>query len=113
MIVVGSIGDVWRSFLPRLPCWCYAQHWSEQACFPSAYDCRGLRLVVRLLTVGKFVGVPAVLADRHLSSTSLTATHSQVAQYQRYFQVLRQRRGEIRQWLGDRRVNGGHICIAV
>jgi glycosyltransferase involved in cell wall biosynthesis len=79
---------------------------------PIAED---LDLWVRLLTVGKFVGVPAVLADRHLSSTSLTATHSQVAQYQRYFQVLRSRRSEIRQWLGNRRVNGVaylHSCVA-
>jgi glycosyltransferase involved in cell wall biosynthesis len=74
-----------------------------------------LDLWVRLLAIGKFVGVTQVLADRFLSGTSLTATHSQVAQYGRYFQVLKKRRREIRQWLGNHRVSGEaylHTCLA-
>jgi GT2 family glycosyltransferase len=65
-----------------------------------------LHLWVRLLSLGRFVGVKEVLAERHLSNTSLTATNSQIAQYNRYFQVLKTNRSHIQQWSGNRGVSG-------
>src|SRR4029453_5934617 len=74
-----------------------------------------LDLWVRLLALGKFVGLREVLVRRFLRGESLTHSRSQAEQYARYLRVLRDRKRDIEAWAGPAAKRGpgsGRTCIA-
>lgn len=69
-----------------------------------------LDLWVRMLVCGTFVGVPSVVAKRHLRGESLTHTSDAAVQYRRWLEVLSGRQAEIRAWSG-RGIRSGWSCV--